>query len=142
MKKNSLSLKLLELRQKNNLTQKQLCDILNIGRSTYSYFETGTRTPDIDTLLLIAHFYQVSVDGLLGEEDEQKRRDQTMSSDGDTDMDISLTRHLKSKHIPVDAVMDLTKREFDFLEKFSQLSMDDQEELIYLMNYKIRKQKK
>lgn len=65
MEKKALGLKLLELRQQHNLTQQQLCQALNIGRSTYSYFETGSRTPDIDTLLLIANYYQVTLDELL-----------------------------------------------------------------------------
>ena len=54
MKKQSLGLKLLELRQLHNLTLKQLCEALNIGRSAYSYFETGSRIPDLETLLLFA----------------------------------------------------------------------------------------
>ena len=65
MKKKSLALKLLELRQAHDLTQKQLCESLNIGRSTYSYFETGSRIPDVETLLLIARYYDVSIDELV-----------------------------------------------------------------------------
>lgn len=53
MAKNRLSLKLLELRQERELTQKQLCEDLNISRANYSYFENGRRTPDLDTLLLL-----------------------------------------------------------------------------------------
>ena len=41
MPQNRISLKLLELRQQHNLTQKQLCENLNISRSVYSYFECG-----------------------------------------------------------------------------------------------------
>lgn len=65
MKNKSLALKLLELRQSHDLTQKQLCEALNIGRSTYSYFETGSRIPDLETLLLIARYYKVSLDELV-----------------------------------------------------------------------------
>ena len=36
MPQNRISLKLLELRQQHNLTQKQLCENLNISRSVYS----------------------------------------------------------------------------------------------------------
>ena len=65
MGKKTLGLKLLELRQQHNLTQKQLCESLNLGRSTYSYFETGSRTPDIDTLLLIARYYNITIEDVM-----------------------------------------------------------------------------
>ncbi len=65
MAKNRLSLKLLELRQARNLTQKELCAKLNISRTNYSYFENERRVPDVDTLLLIAEFYGVSLDELV-----------------------------------------------------------------------------
>lgn len=74
----TLGLNLLDLRQRHNLTQKQLCRELNIGRSTYSYFETGTRTPDIETLMVIAEYYHVSLDALVSrhlkkEENEERQ---------------------------------------------------------------------
>lgn len=57
MGKSALSLKLLDLRQQHKLTQKQLSEELHIGRTTYSYYESGTRVPDLETLLSIAKYY-------------------------------------------------------------------------------------
>ena len=97
MKNKSLALKLLELRQSHDLTQKQLCESLNIGRSTYSYFETGSRIPDLETLLLIARYYRVSLDELVTDSIPKKQQKGT-----DTDFsEIQIIHHLKSKNIPI-----------------------------------------
>lgn len=136
MKKKSLALKLLELRQSHDLTQKQLCESLNIGRSTYSYFETGSRIPDVETLLLIARFYKVSLDELVtGSVPEHSLEDSEYS-------DIQILHHLKSKNIPIDSVLKLTKADFDFLKNYKELTDENRAELQYLMSYKLRKQAK
>lgn len=138
MKKKSLALKLLELRQSHGLTQKQLCENLNIGRSTYSYFETGSRIPDLETLLLIARYYKVSLDELVTDSLPN-------SSSGNADLDsseIQIIHHLKSKNIPVNFVLELTKADFDFLRNYKDLTDENRAELQYLMSYKLRKQPK
>lgn len=67
---NSFSLKLKELRQKNNLTQDQLADELNTryhlneSKATISQFEHNKRIPDLDRLINIADYFQVSLDYL------------------------------------------------------------------------------
>lgn len=136
MNNKTLALNLLELRQSKNLTQKQLCEALNIGRSTYSYFETGSRMPDIDTLLMIARYYHVSLDELVASgihEPASEKNDDMIS-------DLQIIYHLKSKHIPINAVLELTKADFDFLSSYKKLTDDNKAELQYLINYKLRKQ--
>lgn len=140
MKRKSLGLKLLELRQSHNLTQKQLCEALNIGRSTYSYFETGSRMPDIETLVLIAQYYKVSLDELVMSSDMASS--DTMSEMNDNNTDIQVLHYLKSKHISTDFILELSKADFDFLNDYKQLSDDNKAELQYLVNYKLRKQTK
>lgn len=138
MPQNRISLKLLELRQKHNLTQKQLCENLNISRSVYSYFECGRRIPDIDTLLIFAEYYQISLDELvIGSSTKINTSVKDMSA---FDSGIALVRHLQSKHIPVESIMQLSKADFDFLVDYKKLSAENQAEMTYLMNYKIRKQ--
>lgn len=140
MEKKSLGLKLLALRQANGLTQKQLCEDLNMGRSTYSYFETGSRVPDIETLLLIAQYYQVSLDELVNPSQAA-----SCPADKDTDgnhSDIEITHHLMSRHIPVDFILGLSKADYDFLKDYKELTEDNKAELQYLMNYKLKKQAK
>lgn len=141
MKKKSLALKLLELRQSHDLTQKQLCESLNIGRSTYSYFETGSRIPDVETLLLIARYYHVSLDELVTGSEQHSTAETADAETADAECsDIQLLHHLMSKNIPVSFVMELSKADFDFLKNYKELTDENKAELQYLMNYKLRKQ--
>ena len=138
MAKNRLSLKLLSLRQERDLTQKRLCEDLSISRANYSYFENGRRMPDIDTLLLISEYYGVSLDELVT--GTHPAANDPIEDTPDYDLGIALVRHLQSKHIPIESVMQLSKADFDFLTDYKKLTEDNQSELRYLMNYKIKKQ--
>lgn len=57
------------LRLERGLTQIELSKNLNINRATYAHYETGRREPDIETLKLLADYFNVSVDYLLGNSD-------------------------------------------------------------------------
>lgn len=63
---NKLHIVLKELRNESGKTQKELAEILNITDRTYGHYETGKREPSIDTLILIADYYKVSLDYLTG----------------------------------------------------------------------------
>ncbi len=54
------------LREKNNLSQKELANILNIANSTLSQYESGDRVPSDDIKIKIADYFNVSLDYLLG----------------------------------------------------------------------------
>lgn len=141
MKEHTLGFRLLELRQDHDLTQKQLCEQLSISRSAYSYYETGSRIPDISTLIMIAEFYDVTLDELINSNDYN--RDDHNNSDkhlSDSITNVKLLHHLTSKHIPVDKVMELSKADFDLLMDFKNLTEENRAELHYLMKYKLRKQ--
>ncbi len=136
MERTKLSLKLLELRQEHGLTQKQLCADLNISRSNYSYFECGKRVPDINTLLLIARYYSVSLDELVTGSPPAA----VPPADTSCDQGLSLLRHLRAKHIPLEDVMELSKTDFDLLAAYKKLSADNKAELSHLINYKLKRQ--
>ena len=109
-----------------------------IQGSVYSYFECGRRIPDIDTLLMFAEYYKVSLDELVvGSSTEI---DTSVKDTSAYDLGIALVRHLQSKHIPIENIMKLSKADFDFLTDYKKLTAENQAELNYLMNYKIRKQ--
>ncbi|MDR1465108.1 MAG: helix-turn-helix domain-containing protein [Oscillospiraceae bacterium] len=57
-----------ELRIKNRLTQQQLADFMHIDRSTYAYYETGRSKMEVELLIQLARFYQVSLPFILGQE--------------------------------------------------------------------------
>lgn len=58
------------LRTASGLTQAELSQKLNISRSTIGMYETGAREPDFETLELIADFFNVDIDYLLGRTDK------------------------------------------------------------------------
>lgn len=55
-----------KLRTDRDLTQQELADSLNINRVTYTQYENNKREPDNDTLCLLADFFKVTTDELLG----------------------------------------------------------------------------
>lgn len=57
--------KLKDLRTQKGLTQDAMAALLNIKRQTYSAYERGISFPDINALLSMANFFDVSVDFLL-----------------------------------------------------------------------------
>ena len=68
MKENIFGKKLKELRLELGLSQRKLGELLQVCNQTVSFWETGSREPDLDTLVLISNFFDVSVDYLLGKE--------------------------------------------------------------------------
>lgn len=59
-------LRIREIREDKDLTQKQISQILNCTQQTYSRYETGEITIDIYNLIKLAKFYNTSTDYLLG----------------------------------------------------------------------------
>ena len=57
-----------KLRRENGLTQQQLADYLHLDRSTYAYYESGRTKINIDILIRLSRFFQVSLGMLIGEE--------------------------------------------------------------------------
>lgn len=54
------------LREKKQMTQQQLADKLKISRSAIGMYENGSREPDFETLELIADFFNINMDRLIG----------------------------------------------------------------------------
>lgn len=61
-----LSVNLKILRKKMDIGQKELAAFLNVSVGTISNYENGVHSPDMETLIRIADFYDVSTDYLLG----------------------------------------------------------------------------
>lgn len=66
MKNNFFGIKLKELRIEKGLSQRKLGEIFNVCNQTVSFWESGSREPDMDMLVEIAEYFGVSVDYLLG----------------------------------------------------------------------------
>ena len=57
-----------KLRKENGLTQQQVADFLHLDRSTYAYYESGRTKINIDILIRLSNFFQISLGTLVGEE--------------------------------------------------------------------------
>jgi len=62
-----LSENLKHLRHKTGLSQKELSDKLQIGRSTLAEYERGKAEPNLDTLIKLAKLFAVSLDQLIAQ---------------------------------------------------------------------------
>lgn len=71
-------IRLKELRQKKQLTQEQLAEIMGLATRTISSWEVGDRKPTIDTVIWLSKFYAVSSDYLLALTDDPIGYDPTM----------------------------------------------------------------
>lgn len=66
---NTLSERLKECRKKKGVKQSEVADRLNVQRRIISYYESGTRKPNLKDLIMLADFYNVSLDYLIGRTD-------------------------------------------------------------------------
>ena len=57
-----MRLKLRELRKNNNLTQEEIGKILNMTQSTYQTYENNRALPNLENLIKLADYYNVSLD--------------------------------------------------------------------------------
>ena len=61
-----MKLRIRDIREDNDKTQKELAKELDCTQQTYSRYETGEITIDIYNLIKLANFYNTSTDYLLG----------------------------------------------------------------------------
>ena len=66
-------MRLRDLREDNDLTQRELAEKLHISQNTYSQYENGVRQLPIETLIRLSKLYNVSTDYILRLTDNPKR---------------------------------------------------------------------
>lgn len=64
--------RLKELRKTKGLSQVVLAERLGLSKSTIGAYETGDITPSVEALNLIADFFNVDTDYLLGKEEQSR----------------------------------------------------------------------
>ena len=62
----SYSNRIRALREDNDLNQTSIAQLLNVGQKTYSDYELGKIRIPIDSLIVLAKFYNVSMDYICG----------------------------------------------------------------------------
>ena len=62
-----------ELRIEKKISQKALGEVLGISDRNIRFYETGEHRPDFEGLLILADYFQVSLDYLVGRSDDPER---------------------------------------------------------------------
>lgn len=70
-----------DLREDNDLLQKDIAKILKCSQVCYSHYENGKRDIPTDVLIKLAAHYQTSTDYLLGLTDEKRPYPKTTNKD-------------------------------------------------------------
>lgn len=60
------NLRIREIRENHGLTQQKVADLLHIGQRTYADYESGKTRIPIDSILILAQYYNVSLDYITG----------------------------------------------------------------------------
>ena len=60
-----------KIRKEKKLSQLAVANKLNISREALSHYENGKRSPDVDMLVLMSDFFDVSIDFLIKGEDKK-----------------------------------------------------------------------
>ena len=58
--------RLKDLREDSDLNQKQVADLIKTSQSYYSQYENGQKIITTDRLIILAKFYDVSIDYIVG----------------------------------------------------------------------------
>lgn len=69
----SFSERLVSLRKSHHLTQKQLATAVQISEIAIQHYEACRRKPAFDILLMLADYFDVSLDYLVGRSDDPQR---------------------------------------------------------------------
>ena len=87
------------LRKEKNLTQADLGKLLNVSDRSVGFYENEKRDPDTDTLKILADFFEVSLDYLLGRTNIRNQNEiiysnafHSISDDGLTKEDIDIVK--------------------------------------------------
>ena len=65
-------MRLKDLREDSDITQSALAKHLHIKQNTYSQYENGQRQIPLELLVVLAKFYDTSIDYIVGLTDERK----------------------------------------------------------------------
>lgn len=120
MSQNSIGKNLRILREKCGYTQQQLANVLNVDRSTYSYYESGKTTPDISSLLLLSQVFSISLADLLGRDDFPPMLNDSSAGRGSSKRVTDNNSH----------IYDLKKEELQLIAFFRACTPEQRDEML------------
>ncbi len=109
------------IREANKMTQQQVADALGICRSAYCSYEIGRRSPDVDTINILARFYRIPVESFF-EKLEMETVNEEATFEGKEDMRY---------------VSQLSKKEVALIAKYRTMSETDREDVHALVDSKV-----
>ena len=94
----SFSENLMRLRKAKGLSQEEFANEINVSRQTVSKWELGTSTPEMDKLMQMANFFNISVDDLVnGEDVTSKVSNKTENNNQNQSVDNNTNINYESK---------------------------------------------
>ena len=119
-----LGSKLKELRVAKNYEQKKISEEFSLSRGTYSLYESNQRRPSYEILVKFADYYNVSVDYLLGRDDNKSvAKFQKFSKYSENEMGIiHMVHEMDNSHQK--SAFDFVKYVYDLYKKEIQNQQD------------------
>ena len=96
--------RLKSLRTERQKNQMDLAKLLNVTRATISAYETDKIMPPYDKLEMLANYFGVSVEYLVGKSDSQDAKDEDKSSDVTKELRKLLEQLHSNSNLTVDGV--------------------------------------
>lgn len=94
----TLGERLATLRNTKDMTQDELAKSLKIGKSTLGMYETNKREPDLNTIALLAAYFEVSIDWLI----TGKSFDESRTSKESSIMASNIIKHIRNAEADYD----------------------------------------
>lgn len=88
----TFSVRLKELRNERQLTQKRLSEILSLSKNTICEYEKGRAEPSLDCLLKLSDIFEVSVDYLIGKSSDFEKVKYSSAVEGLTQEEREILR--------------------------------------------------
>ena len=107
-----------ELRKSLNMTQDELADLINLNKTSISYFERNKRTPSLDTLIDLSYalnttpYYLLNAEKIIQVKEDNKIYDSFFSKN-----DIIIIREIKKHKLFYDKLCDNPKQTIEKIIK-------------------------
>lgn len=123
-----LSKKLRFYRESCGLSQFQIATVLNIDRSTYTYYETGKTMPSANTIIKLSRLFGVPYSEFFDCVGQELFDDEELQ-------DIVTIQEKKGKNDEVDSkIFDLRNDEQDIILKYRLMSNENKEKLLNMLS--------
>ena len=109
--------RLRETRKQNHVTQQALADMVGLTKTSISCYESGTRTPTLETLIDLANAFNVELTYFLGVDEYVVASDDDSFGINLAKDEISLIKELRNHISLYERLLDNPKRMIELIEK-------------------------